>query len=47
MTEHSPCCPRCSAAVGVGGGSSGENCKVFLFVFSLLVQTSGFLLGSR
>ena len=27
MTEHSPCCPRCSAAVGVGGGSSGEECK--------------------
>ena len=27
MSEHSPHCPYSAAAVGVGGGSSGEECK--------------------
>lgn len=27
MSEYSPCCLYGAAAVGVGGGSSGEDCK--------------------
>ena len=40
MSEHSPRCPYGAAAVGVGGGSSGEDCKYS----SSLLRRPAFLL---
>ena len=40
MSEHSPQCPYGAAAVGVGGGSSGEDCKYS----SSLLRRPAFLL---
>ena len=48
MREHNPCCPYGAAAVGVGSGSSSEDCKYCSFLhrkpaFLLLVSETACL----